>query len=76
MRRSYIALAHREAGEAAWSILFPDFPEIASSAEEEDALFEQAQDALATAVDARLEDGEPLPERGRSGEGSVGDALA
>lgn len=45
----------------AWSLLSPDFPEIASVARSRDEIGEQASDALWTAIDARREDGEPLP---------------
>ena len=45
----------------AWSLLSPDFPEIASVARSRDEIGEQASDALWTAIDARREDDEPLP---------------
>ena len=45
----------------AWSLLSPDFPEIASVARSRDEIGEQASDALWTAIDARREDGEALP---------------
>ncbi len=59
---SYVALAIKEPAEANWSVLIPDFPEIASVAERPEDVFAQAQDALAMAVEARLEAGETLPE--------------
>ena len=45
----------------AWSLLSPDFPEIASVARSRDEIGGQACDALCTAIDARREDGEALP---------------
>ena len=46
----------------AWSLLSPDFPEIASVAKRRDDIAQQADDAIRTAVEARREDGEALPE--------------
>src|SRR5579863_8938140 len=60
--RHYPAMVYRELGEANWSILFPDFPEIASAADPEQDVDQQALDALATAVDVYPKAGKPLPE--------------
>ena len=60
--RIYSAILDREPGEESWSVLFPDFPEIASMAETDAEVATQAFDALATAIDARREDGKALPE--------------
>jgi predicted RNase H-like HicB family nuclease len=60
--RHYPAMVYREPGEANWSILFPDFPEIASGADPEQDVDRQALDALATAVDVYAQAGKPLPE--------------
>lgn len=60
--RIYFAYAQREPGEANWSILVPDFPEIASVAERKEDWAPQAFDAIATALEARRADGEPIPE--------------
>lgn len=59
---SYVAVATKQADETNWSVLFPDFPEIASAAERSDDIFPQAQDALATAIEMRLETGEGIPD--------------
>ncbi len=61
-RHLYVAVIERERGEPNWSILFPDFPEIASVAETPDDWATQAFDALSTAIDARREDGQPVPD--------------
>ena len=58
----YPALFYQEPGEENWSILFPDFPEIASAAERIDDIDRQALDALATAIDVYADAGKPLPE--------------
>ncbi len=60
--RTYIAIVEQAPGEAAWSIAFPDFPEIASVAETAEDIPVQALDALRTAIDARAEDGEAIPD--------------
>ena len=59
--RHYVAIIDQEPGEQTWSILFPDFPEIASVAEREEDWGPQAYDALLTAVEARKQDGEAIP---------------
>lgn len=62
----YPALVYREYGEANWSILFPDFPEIASAADPGQDVDQQAMDALATVIDVYNEAGKPLLEPSRS----------
>jgi predicted RNase H-like HicB family nuclease len=59
--RHYLAIADRLPGEANWSITFPDFPGVTSVAEQVAAILRQAKDALATAVEDMVKDGEPLP---------------
>jgi predicted RNase H-like HicB family nuclease len=60
--RTYVAVIQQEPGEANWSILVPDFPEIASVAERPEDWGPQALDAILTALDARRVDEEPVPE--------------
>jgi predicted RNase H-like HicB family nuclease len=60
--RIYAAVVDREPGEQNWFVLLPDFPEIASAAENEIQWATQAFDAVATAIEARRADGEELPE--------------
>ncbi len=60
--RNYPAIIFREEGEEAWSILFPDFPEVASSAETARDVHSQALDALRTVVDLYAEENRALPE--------------
>lgn len=64
--RTYSALVYRDAGEENWSILFPDFPEVASVAEPDQDVDAQALDALETVVEVYAEAGRPLPEPSRS----------
>ena len=64
--RHYPAVIYREPGEAGWSILFPDFPEIASAAGPGEDVDRQALDALATAIDIYAETRRSLPEPSRS----------
>lgn len=45
----------------AWSLLSPDFPEIASVATTRGDIAQQASDALQTAIEARREDGDAVP---------------
>ena len=45
----------------AWSLLSPDFPEVASVATSRDELWQQADDAIRTATKVRREDGEAVP---------------
>jgi predicted RNase H-like HicB family nuclease len=59
--RHYIAVADRTPGEAVWSILFPDFPGVTSAASDFADVPQQARDALATAVEDMIAEGEPLP---------------
>ena len=57
----YPVTAEWDAAARAWSLLSPDFPEIASVATSRDELFQQADDALRTAIEVRREDGEEVP---------------
>jgi len=59
--RHYLAIADREPGEESWSILFPDFPGVTSVAETFAQVMVQARDALASAVEDMILDGEALP---------------
>ena len=59
--RTYLAVFEREKGEADWSITFPQFPGVTSVAEGPETFVSQARDALGTAIEDRLEHGEPLP---------------
>jgi len=45
-----------------WSILAPDFPEIASVATSRGSIAQTAADAIQTAVQMRSDNGEPVPE--------------
>ena len=58
----YPVAAEWDEAAKAWSLLSPDFPEIASVAMRRDDIAQQADDAIRTAVEARREDGEALPE--------------
>lgn len=69
--RHYIAVAEQAPGEKMWSILFPDFPGVTSAASDFADVPQQARDALATAVEDMIAEGEPLPasvEEGGRGE--------
>jgi len=59
--RYYTAIADPEPGTGLWSILFPDFPGVTSVAERFADVPLQARDALATAVEDMLAEGELLP---------------
>lgn len=59
--RHYIVIADRTPGEAMWSIVFPDFPGVTSAAADFAEVPQQARDALATAVEDMLAEGEALP---------------
>jgi predicted RNase H-like HicB family nuclease len=59
--RHYIAIADRAPGEAMWSIVFPDFPGVTSAAADFAEVPQQARDALATAVEDMIAEGEALP---------------
>jgi len=56
-----LAIADRAPGEENWSILFPDFPGVTSVAETFAQVMVQARDALASAVEDMILDGEALP---------------
>lgn len=58
---AYPIIAEWDEAVRAWSILSPDFPEIASVAREGDDIGQQALDALLTAIEGRREDEEPIP---------------
>lgn len=57
----YPVIAEWDDAAHAWSLLSPDFPEIASVARDPDEMAQHAQDALLTAFEARVGDGEALP---------------
>ena len=59
--RHYIAVAEKAPGEEMWSILFPDFPGVTSTASDFPDVPQQARDALATAVEDMIAEGEKLP---------------
>lgn len=63
----YVAIADKAPDEPRWSITFPDFPGITSVADGPADLMRQAGDALATAVEDMVHDGEELPESVESG---------
>ena len=57
----YPVVAEWDAEVRAWSLLSPDFPEVASVAIRRDEVAEQATDAVWTALQMRHEDGEAIP---------------
>jgi len=57
----YPVAAEWDEAALAWSLLSPDFPEIASVALTRGEIAQQASDALQTAIEARREDGEDVP---------------
>ncbi len=57
----YPITAEWDEAAGAWSLLSPDFPEVASVATTPGDIAQQASDALATAIEARREDGEEVP---------------
>jgi predicted RNase H-like HicB family nuclease len=59
--RHYIAVADLAPSERMWSIVFPDFPGVTSAAAEFADVPQQARDALATAVEDMIAEGEGLP---------------
>src|SRR3954447_7588858 len=59
--RHYIAVAEQAPGDEMWSILFPDFPGVTSAASDLADVLHQARDALATAVEDMIAEGEKLP---------------
>lgn len=63
--RHYIAVADLAPSERMWSIVFPDFPGVTSAAAEFADVPQQARDALATAVEDIVAEGEGLPPRSR-----------
>lgn len=69
--RHYIAVADLAPGEMMWSIVFPDFPGVTSAASAFADVPQHARDALATAVEDMIAEGEDLPspiEEGRLAE--------
>ena len=58
----YPALAEWDEATRAWSLRFPDFPEICSFTNRRAEIPQQAADALLTAIEVRREDGEALPD--------------
>jgi predicted RNase H-like HicB family nuclease len=65
--RYYTAIADPEPGTGLWSIVFPEFPGVTSVAERFADVPLQARDALATAVDDILAEGEDLPPSSEEG---------
>lgn len=59
--RHYIAVADLAPGERIWSIVFPDFPGVTSAAARFAEVPAQAHDALASAVEDMIAEGEDLP---------------
>jgi predicted RNase H-like HicB family nuclease len=59
--RDYIAIVDRAPGEVMWSIVFPDFPGVTSGAADSADVPTQARDALATAIEDMIAEGEELP---------------
>jgi len=57
----YPVVAEWDGAVQAWSLLSPDFPEVASVATSRDEMWQQADDAIRTAIEARREDGEAVP---------------
>ena len=57
----YPVAAEWDPGARAWSILAPDFPEIASVATAREDIAQTAADAIQTAIEARRESHEALP---------------
>jgi predicted RNase H-like HicB family nuclease len=57
----YLAIADCQPGESNWSIIFPDFPGVTSTAGKFADVMHQAKDSLATAVEDMEHDGETLP---------------
>jgi predicted RNase H-like HicB family nuclease len=59
--RYYTAIADPDPGTGLRSILLPDFPGVTSVAERFADVRQQARDALATAIENMLAEGEDLP---------------
>ena len=57
----YPVAAEWDEAAQAWSLLSPDFPEVASVATTRGEIAQQAFDALQTAIEARREDGDEVP---------------
>ena len=57
----YPIVAEWDEAAQAWSLLSPDFPEVASVATTRGEIAQQASDALQTAIEARREDGDEVP---------------
>lgn len=57
----YPVVAEWDEAARAWFLLSPDFPEVASAATSRDEMWQQADDAIRTAIEARREDGETVP---------------
>lgn len=68
--RHYLAVADRAPGERMWSIVFPDFVGITSAAAAFADIPLQARDALATAVEDMIAEGEDLPAPVEEGRGT------
>lgn len=59
--KNYLAIADLAPEEKNWSITFPGFPGVTSVAESFSDVIQQAKDALATAVEDMVAEGEALP---------------
>ena len=57
----YLAVVDRMSEDANWSIVFPCLPGVTSVAEKFSDVMRQAKDALASAVEDMVQDGEALP---------------
>ena len=57
----YPIVAEWDGAVQACSLLSPDFPEVASAATSREELWQQADDAIRTAIEARRKDGEAVP---------------
>ena len=57
----YPVVAEWDDAARAWSLLSPDFLEVASAATSRERVWQQADDAIRTAIEARREDGEAVP---------------
>ena len=59
--RYYLAVADRDPQERRWSILFPSFPGVTSTASRPADLLREASDALGSVVELMVELGQELP---------------